>query len=184
LIQRPDRERFFVEPSSNAAPAVALRPVSPDDEQFLYEVYASTRRDELSQIPWSEAQLKSFLKMQLNARDQSYRMYYAGIDDRIILFQNQPIGRLIVVRGDEEIRLADIALLPEHRSSGTGTSLIKDLMTEAGETKRPIRLQVEKPNAAARRLYERLGFTTIGENITHFQMEYRPCTLGQAVQSN
>jgi ribosomal protein S18 acetylase RimI-like enzyme len=160
----------------NADPAVALRPVLLGDEQFLYEVYASTRADELSQVPWSEAQLKTFLKMQLNARDQSYRMHYEGIDDRIILFQNQPVGRLIVVREDEEIRLADIALLPEHRSGGAGTSLIKDLMHEANETKRPIRLQVEKPNVQAKRLYDRLGFTTIGETITHFQMEYHPRT--------
>lgn len=159
---------------SNAAPDVALRPVLPDDEQFLYEVYASTRAEELAQIPWSEAQLKAFLKMQLNARDQSYRMYYTEIDDRIILLKNQPIGRLILIRTDEEIRLADVALLPEYRSGGTGTSLIKDLMTEAVNTQKPIRLQVEKPNVQARRLYDRLGFTTTGENITHFQMEYQP----------
>ncbi len=160
--------------SSNIAPAISLRPISPEDAEFLYEVYASTRADELAQVPWSEAQLRAFLKMQLNARDQSYRMYYTGIDDRIILSGNQPIGRLIVIRTDEEIRLADVALLPEHRSGGTGTALIKDLMTEAGNTLRPIRLQVEKPNVQARHLYDRLGFTTTGENITHFQMEYRP----------
>lgn len=174
LIQLPGRERFFVESPSNAAPPLALRPVLPEDEQLLYEVYASTRAGELSQIPWNEAQLKAFLKMQLNARDQSYRMYYAGIDDRIILFQNQPIGRLIVVRTDEEIRLADVALLPEYRRSGIGTSLIKDLLAEADKTKRPIRLQVEKPNEQAKGLYERLSFTTTGENSTHFQMEYQP----------
>jgi ribosomal protein S18 acetylase RimI-like enzyme len=163
-----------VELPSNAASAVALRPVLPEDEQFLYEVYASTRADELTQVAWSEAQLKAFLKMQLNARDQSYRMHYAEIEDRIILSQNQPIGRLIVVRTNEEIRLADIALLPEHRGSGTGTSLIKLLMSEAGNTERPIRLQVEKTNMQAKRLYHRVGFTTTGENMTHVQMEYQP----------
>jgi ribosomal protein S18 acetylase RimI-like enzyme len=160
--------------SSNIASSISLRPILPEDAEFLYEVYASTRADELAQVPWNEAQLKTFLKMQLNARDQSYRMYYEEIDDRIILFENQPIGRLIVARSDEEIRLADVALLPQYRRTGTGTSLIKDLMTESGETKRPIRLQVEKPNEQARRLYDRLGFATTGENLTHFQMEYRP----------
>lgn len=162
--------------SSNIAPAISLRPILPEDAEFLYEVYASTRAEELAQIPWSEAQLKTFLKMQLDARDQSYRMYYTEIEDRIILLRNQPIGRLIVVRTDEEIRLADVALLPAYRSSGAGTSLIKDLMTEAGNMKRPIRLQVEKPNVQAKRLYDRLGFTTTGDNTTHFQMEYQPGT--------
>jgi ribosomal protein S18 acetylase RimI-like enzyme len=162
--------------SSNIASAISLRPILPEDAEFLYEVYASTRADELAGVGWDEAQLKTFLRMQLNARDQSYRMHYAEIDDRVILFNNQPIGRLIVIRTDEEIRLADIALLPEHRSSGTGTSLIKNLITDASKRQRPIRLQVEKPNERARRLYERLDFITTGENLTHFQMEYQPDT--------
>jgi ribosomal protein S18 acetylase RimI-like enzyme len=162
--------------SSNDAQAISLRPISPDDAEFLYEVYASTRADELAQIPWSEAQLKMFLKMQLDARDQSYRMYYTQIDDQIILLNNQPIGRLIVARTDEDIRLSDVALLPEYRRSGTGTALIKDLMREAVDLKKPLRLQVEIPNVQAKHLYDRLGFITTGENITHFQMEYKPVT--------
>ena len=157
---------------SNASLAVTLRTVLPEDEQFLDEVYQSTRADELAQIPWNEAQLKAFLKMQLKARDQSYRMHYPEIDDRIILFRDQRVGRLIVVRRDEELRLADIALLQEYRGSGIGTSLVKDLMIEASESGKPLRLQVEKINEQARRLYERLGFSTMGENLTHFQMEY------------
>jgi ribosomal protein S18 acetylase RimI-like enzyme len=159
---------------SSAASALALRPVLPEDEQFLYEVYASTRADELAQVMWGEAQREMFLKMQLKARDQSYRMYYSEIDDRIILRDNQRVGRLIVVRADDEIRLADIALLLEHRGAGIASALIKDLMAEARVSNKPIRLQVETSNPKARSLYERLGFTTTGENVTHFQMEYRP----------
>jgi ribosomal protein S18 acetylase RimI-like enzyme len=151
-----------------------LRPMRLEDEQFLYEVYRSTRAEELAQVDWNEAQLKMFLQMQLNARDQSYRMHYPEIDDRIILINDRPGGRLIVVRGEEEIRLADVALLPEHRGKGIGTTLIRDLMNEAKLMGKPVRLQVEQMNVQARRLYERLGFTTTGENLTHVQMEYRP----------
>jgi GNAT superfamily N-acetyltransferase len=161
---------------SGLAAAISLRPVVPDDDELLYEIYAGTRADELAQVPWSEEQLKTFLKMQLGARDQSYRMHYTEIDDQIILFEDQPVGRLIVIRTEEEIRLADVALLPKHRSKGVGAVLIKDLMTEADRAQLPIRLQVEKPNVAARRLYDRMGFATTGENITHFQMEYQPGT--------
>ena len=153
--------------------ALALRRVMPEDERLLLEIYASTREDELAQIPWSEAQREAFLKMQLTARDRSYRMYYAGLEDRIILFNDQAVGRLLVVRGDEEFRLADIALLPEYRRAGIGTTLVRELMEEAGREQKPLRLQVEKSNPQARSLYERLGFATTGENDTHFQMEHR-----------
>jgi len=167
-------EEVTGEGQADAASSYALRPILPGDEDFLSEVYAATRLEELAHVPWNEARLKAFLTMQLNARDQSYRMHYAEIDDRIILYGNQPIGRLIVARTDEEIRLADVALLPSHRNSGVGTTLIKELMEEAGRKARPLRLQVEKPNVRAKSLYDRLGFATMGENITHFQMEYQP----------
>ena len=161
-------------PARQEEKAVALRPVEPGDERLLLEVYAGTRADELAQIPWAEAQREAFLRMQLTARDRSYRMYYQGLDDSVILFENRPVGRLLVVRGSEEFRLADIALLPEYRRAGIGTALVKDLMEEAGGRGLPLRLQVEKSNPEARRLYERLGFATTGENDTHIQMEYWP----------
>jgi ribosomal protein S18 acetylase RimI-like enzyme len=161
-------------PARQEEKAVTLRPVALEDEQLLLEVYAGTRADELAQIPWGEAQREAFLRMQLAARDRSYRMYYQGLEDRVILFENRPVGRLLVVRGEEEFRLADIALLPEYRRAGIGTALVKELMGEAGRRGVPLRLQVEKSNAEARRLYERLGFATTGENDTHFQMEHWP----------
>ena len=156
-----------------ASPTLALRPILPEDEQFLFEVYESTRADELAQLPWSEAQLAAFLKMQLNARDQSYRMYYRELDDRIILFQNQRAGRLIVSRTDKEITLVDIALLPEYRNAGIGTALIRDLFAEADKMNRPVRLQVAKMNPQAHRLYTHLGFSVSGEDQMYFQMEWQ-----------
>ena len=153
---------------------LALRPVAPGDEQLLLEVYAGTREDELAQIPWAAAQREAFLRMQLAARDRSYRMYYQGLEDSVILCGDRPAGRLLVVRGSEEFRLADIALLPAYRRAGIGSALVKELMAEAARRGLPLRLQVEKFNTEARSLYERLGFNTTGENDTHFQMEYRP----------
>ena len=158
---------------SNRALNISLRPVEPEDEAFLYEVYRSTRAEELAAWGWDERQQELFLKMQLRARDQSYLMYYTEISDSIILFEKSRAGRIIISRSDKEIKLVDISLLPEYRGAGLGTSLIKDLFAEADQTKRIVRLQVERTNTKARRLYERMGFTITSENQTHFQMERR-----------
>lgn len=155
----------------NETAEVRLRPVVPDDERFVYQVYEGVRGAELAAMGWGETQRELFLKMQLKARDQSYPMYYAELSDSIILFGNQRAGRLIVSRSEEAIRLIDISLLPEYRGRGIGTALIKALFAEADETKRAVRLQVEKTNPQAQRLYERLGFRVVGENQTHVQME-------------
>jgi ribosomal protein S18 acetylase RimI-like enzyme len=84
-----------------------------------------------------------------------------------------PAGRLLVLRLADEIRLADISILPEYRNAGIGRKLIEDLLVEAAVAGKPVRLHVEKSNRA-RRLYERLGFVEIGDTGSHFFMEWLP----------
>ena len=61
-----------------------------------------------------------------------------------------------------EIRLVDISLLPEFRNRGLGTSLLRDLFTEAEAAGKPLTIHVEKFNPAMR-LYQRLGFVRVPE---------------------
>jgi len=152
---------------------IALRPVEPGDAPFLFEVYASTRSDEMAFFPLDETQREAFLKMQYNAQQASYKMQYPNADHQIILVDDRQVGRLILNRGDQEFLLVDIALLPQYRSCGTGASLIKDICAEAAGKGLPVRLQVLRSNRAAL-LYERLGFYVTGENQVHFQMEWHP----------
>ncbi len=47
---------------------VHFRPIRPDDEAFLYEVYASTRTEELAVVDWDDTQKAAFLHMQFAAQ--------------------------------------------------------------------------------------------------------------------
>jgi ribosomal protein S18 acetylase RimI-like enzyme len=152
---------------------VTLRPARPDDEVFLFELYASTRREEVAAWGWNDAQREAFLKMQFNAQAQHYRSQYRGADHRIILVAGQMAGRLYVWRADGQILLVDIALLPAYRGAGVGTEVIGGLLAEAEAADQPVLLHVRKPNPA-RRLYERLGFVQIGETEMDFEMRWRP----------
>ena len=80
---------------------VTLRPIAPADEQFLYQVYASTRQEELAQVPWSDAQKEAFLRMQFAAQHLHYQQHYADAAFSILELQGEPIGRLYVARLDE-----------------------------------------------------------------------------------
>ena len=90
----------------------------------------------------------------------------------VIELAGKTIGRLIVVRQESEIRLADIALLPEHRNYGIGDHITNQLIAEATTANKPLRLQVLKHSPAVR-FYQRLGFCETGSTDTHFHMEYR-----------
>ena len=44
----------------------------------------------------------------------------------IILLNQQPVGRIVISRGDIEFRVVDMALLPAFRGRGIGTFLLGD----------------------------------------------------------
>jgi ribosomal protein S18 acetylase RimI-like enzyme len=151
---------------------INARGAGPEDEGFLFELYASTRQEEMSGWGWGPEMRESFLKLQFRAQQQHYEMQMADIDHRIILLDGRPVGRILVLRSEGEITLADIALLPEQRGAGIGASLIRELFDEGRKRGLPVRLHVLKSNRALR-LYERMGFEVIGDTGMHFHMEWR-----------
>jgi ribosomal protein S18 acetylase RimI-like enzyme len=146
---------------------LSLREVTPDDEPFLFEVYASTRMDELQETGWSDEQKLAFIRMQFLVRERTHQR----ADDRIILLNGKPIGRMLVDRGEAAILLRDIAVLTEYRSAGVGSRLIQDLMKEAAAAGKPIQLHVVASSPAVR-LYERLGFRQTGDDAAYLEMEW------------
>jgi ribosomal protein S18 acetylase RimI-like enzyme len=153
---------------------VTLRPVTPEDEGFLYSVYASTRVDEFAQVPWSAEQLEAFLRMQFNSKQRSYEIQYEGADHYIILYEGNQVGSLMLIRNAQDILFIDIAVLPQYQNLGIGTSIFKEVCAEAASKGLPVRLHVLQSNTRAARLYQRLGFSMMGEVGTYFLMEWRP----------
>jgi ribosomal protein S18 acetylase RimI-like enzyme len=151
---------------------LSLRPVRIDDEEFLFQVYASTRAEEMAIVPWNQEQKHAFLEMQFNAQRQSYLKEFPSAEYKIIEDDGVAAGRLIVDRSDQRILIIDIALLPEHRRKGIGSSLINDLKSEAERTGKPLRLDVESFNPAYH-LYDRLGFRKIDEMSFYWRLEWR-----------
>jgi GNAT superfamily N-acetyltransferase len=152
---------------------VTLRSERPEDEAFLLEVYASTRQEEMQLAGWDSATQTLFIKMQFNAMRRGYASMFSDAEFSIILSEGKPIGRILVHRAHREIRLVDLALMPDWRDRGIGTGLLQSLQTEARQNGWPVRLQVLKMNRAAR-LYERLAFVRTGGDQMYDHLEWHP----------
>ena len=152
---------------------VELRPACPSDQGFVQAVYASTRLDELALVPWTAEQKAAFLEFQFHAQRLSYLNEFPSAEYYIVEYAGQPAGRMIVDRSGSSLLLMDIALLPEFRNRGLGTALLRDLLYEADQAGRPVRLHVEAFNPAMR-LYQRLGFVKTGEIGIYSEMVRPP----------
>jgi ribosomal protein S18 acetylase RimI-like enzyme len=155
---------------SEAAPAVALRPATEADRDFLARVYASTREQELAQVPLSPEQKAAFLRQQFEAQSAHYESNYTETSFDVVLVDGEPAGRLIVARWAKELRVVDIAMLPEQRGRGVGGRLMGELLAEADERGVKASIHVERANPAMR-FYERLGFVPAGEHGVYLLME-------------
>ena len=154
--------------------ALALRPAAPEDYEDLVRVYASTRAGELAQVTWwDDAKKLEFCRAQYDAQKREYDARFPDAEYDLILLEGRTVGRLWVGRDDEQIRLLDIALLPEAQNCGIGTALLKRLMAESKRTGKRLRHMVFILNKDALRFYERLGFE-IFEDVGGYQpMEWR-----------
>lgn len=158
-----------------AGARLTFRPITDADLPFLKRVYASTRQDELAQIPWPDEQKAAFVDMQFRAQHSHYRLHHADMDWLVIERDNEPIGRLYLERNDHEHSIVDITFLSEHRGQGLGTALLHDLVDEAAAAGKPMAIYVEKFNPAMN-LYRRLGFVKVDDHGVYDLMRWTAAT--------
>ena len=152
---------------------IRARPATDADLEFLYRVYADTRREELSVLDWSDAQKAEFLRMQFSAQHQHYTTHHPDSSFQVLERGGVPIGRLYVDRRSDDIRVMEIALLGEFCGQGIGGALMREIQYEAEAEGKTVSIHVEQNNPAIG-LYRRLGFREIGEEGIYYLMEWRP----------
>ena len=152
---------------------LTLRRVVNTDEEFLLSVYASTRAAELAQAQWQDGQQQAFLKWQFAMQRREYDTRFPDGEYNVIVIDDRPAGRIWIGRDEQQIRLLDIALLPEFQNRGAGTLLVRWLIDESKRVGKPLRHMVFMLNKDADRFYERLGFVMIEEFGAYKHMEWR-----------
>lgn len=152
---------------------ITTRPIMAADEPLVQAIYYTTREPELALLAWSAEQKADFVAMQFQAQQQDYQRRFPQADYDLIVVEDEPVGYLYVMRGDQEMRLLDIALAPAWRNQGIGTAMLRQLMAEATRTQRPLSYMVLRFNEAALRLYQRLGFQKAGEYGHHYLMVHK-----------
>jgi len=152
---------------------VTRRAANDDDLAFILTVYASTRAEEMAQVPWSDEQKSAFLASQLEAQHTYYAQVFPSAARDVVLVDGTPAGRLYVNRAEDEIHVIDIALLPPFRNRGIGSQLLGEVLAEGERTGVKVTIYVEKLNPALR-LYRRLGFEVIDQDDVYYLLAKEP----------
>lgn len=152
---------------------ITLRQVLPADEDFLYQVYASTRIEEVAAFGWGEEEQEAFLRMQYELQRLSYALTYPNAHHEVICVEEERAGQMLTNRSADTLTLVDISLLPEYRNRGIGSMLIRQLQEEAAASGTSICLHVWAGNRALH-LYSRMGFRTKSAGQPYISMIWTP----------
>ena len=156
------------------------RPPAAADEAFLFRLFCSTREDELALWDAPTEVKAAFLRMQFDAQRAHYGRHFAAADHDIVTVSGEPVGRILVDRTRDEIRVVDLAILTERRNAGIGSRLMRALLDESLATGKPVRVHAFKPSRAVG-FYERMGFLRTGDEGPHWALEWKPAaTRGTA----
>jgi GNAT superfamily N-acetyltransferase len=138
---------------------IELKTATAEHYAFALELYLATMRPYTAELMvWDEQkQIASFAQR------------WKREDVRIIVLDGRDAGWMQAIETPSEIVLQQLFVVPERQGAGLGTRVLKDLLSRWEPTGKPIMLTVLKNNPA-RRLYERLGFSVVGEVGVKFEM--------------
>jgi ribosomal protein S18 acetylase RimI-like enzyme len=138
--------------------ALSFRPAGQEDIAFLQRLRSTTM---------AEHEVASGITP---SPERSMGRILASFDiAQIILFADQPIGMVKVVREGSDWELLQIQIVPKWQGNGIGAHVIRTLLAEAALAGAVVRLGVLKTNPA-RKLYERLGFVVVAEKSHSYEM--------------
>ena len=94
-------------------------------------------------------------------------LLHAGIDGPplVLVVGRPPVGYALVVPGDPAY-LAELAVAPDHRGSGHGSTLLAAVVDRVGES--DLRLTARADATRVRRFYERHGFAVVERLAGHY----------------
>jgi ribosomal protein S18 acetylase RimI-like enzyme len=108
--------------------------------------------------------------MQQRLQAAGYRQSFPDAEYRVLEIDGVPCGRIVLAAGAGQLRLVDIALLPEARGQGFGRRVLGALQACAAGHGMPLTLSVHHSNPNARRLYQALGFRALSRDEMAEQM--------------
>lgn len=140
-----------------------LRPASEDDFEFAFEA----KRDALgphvaAKWGWNE-----------ELQRQTHRVRWDEKPWQVILLGAESIGTVSIHWQQTHLQFGEFYLLSAYRGRGTGSSLLKEVLSEADRRGVETRLEWLKWNPVGS-LYLRHGFRVTSENEIHFYACRRP----------
>jgi GNAT superfamily N-acetyltransferase len=132
---------------------ISTRLATASDKPAIWRLYEHALRHHIELIwGWDEV-------WQADYFDKAY----AGLSTWVVEVDGQFAGYVQVDGGEADDYLSMLVLAPAYRSSGVGARLLSTIQADSRNKARGLYLRVFRTNSAAKRFYEREGWTLVAD---------------------
>lgn len=144
---------------------LSFRKANANDSEFVFAVKEAAFREYIEQVwGWDDGD-----------QQERHNTEFASHDPHIIIqFHESDVGFLVTSDTPDTLNVNQIFILPEYQGRGIGSACLTRLIDNASLEGKSVTLKVLKVNTRGMALYQRLGFTIVGEDSIYFQMERLP----------
>ena len=142
--------------------ALSFRKANAKDSEFVFAVKEAAFREYIEQVwGWDDSY-----------QQERHNTEFASHDSHIIIqFHGSDVGFLVTSDTSDALNVNQIFILPEYHGKGIGSACLTRIIDDASLEQKSVTLKVLKVNTRAIALYQRLGFTIVGEDSIYFQMK-------------
>ncbi|MBR7748246.1 GNAT family N-acetyltransferase [Undibacterium baiyunense] len=154
-------------------PPLSWRQIEASDQDFLDALYQDSRPDLLAMF-LPKLAMQQMIRMQQMSQTQGIAHSYPNALHRLLLWQEDSVGRIVFAQDESSIRLIDIAIKSEWQGKGYATQVLVGLQEYASSHGKAISLAVQSTNLRAFAVYQRLGFVVQSSDGLFDQMNWHP----------
>ena len=115
--------------------------------------------------------LRYYIRHDLMWQDEAFDVAWAGRDNRVLTAGDQWLGYVSLSRDARALYILELQVVEAFRGQGIGSWAIDQVLSVAHQERQPaLRLTVFEDNPA-RALYERKGFTVVGQDECFLRMQ-------------
>jgi GNAT superfamily N-acetyltransferase len=155
------------------AALVTERPAGLLDQGFFRQLFIADRLPGFMSGGLARPDAEALLADQFRLQTVGYAHEFPQADHRVIVWRDQPVGRIIEADQGDHLLVVDLLVAPASRGLGIGTEVLDRVLFRARTTHRPVRLSalVGSPSL---HLYERAGFRPEGATPDRVQLVWIP----------
>lgn len=154
-------------------PPLSLRDQRDEDAPFIEQLFMTSQGrtgEALLRLP--EPGRSLLFAQQLQGQEQSWLVRFGPQGRKIIYDGEARIGRLWTAQlGEDEMRIVELALVPQRRGQGLGAAILTALMERAQARSQRVSFRTTYDNPA-QRLYRRLGFREVARDEVYLSFAW------------